>query len=165
MQGFSRIAAALILILKTSKKAKSKNLFKFKKTIGSLDFFISGAKLAFTKLWQMFFKALILHYFDPEHHIRNKTDVSDYATGGIFSQLISDNLSQWHLVAFFSQKMIPAENPQSADFRRFEPMTSGSLLLSKDDSSKDQVWNSWQWTFSHRWGFQDLKALSKRLST
>ena len=35
---------------KVQKIAKSKNLSKSKKTIGSLDFFILRAKLAFTKL-------------------------------------------------------------------------------------------------------------------
>ena len=36
-------------------------------------------------------------------------DVSGYTIGRIFSQLTLDNLGQWHLVAFFSQKIIPAE--------------------------------------------------------
>ena len=35
---------------KVQKMSKSKNLFKFKKTVESLDFLISRAKLAFTKL-------------------------------------------------------------------------------------------------------------------
>ena len=80
---------------------------KSKKT-GS-GFFISGARKAFTKLRQTFIKAPILHHFDPERHIRVEMDVSGYAIGGILSQLILDNLVQWHLVAFFSKKMIPAE--------------------------------------------------------
>ena len=56
---------------KSQKTSKSKNFFKskksskFKKTIGSLDFFNPRAKLAFTKLRQTFFKALILYHFDP----------------------------------------------------------------------------------------------------
>ena len=36
-------------------------------------------------------------------------DALGYAISGIFSQLTLDNLGQWHLVAFFSRKMIPAE--------------------------------------------------------
>ena len=53
---------------KDQKTFKSKKLSKSKKTVG-LDFFISGAWLAFTKLRQAFVKALILYHFDPEHHI------------------------------------------------------------------------------------------------
>ena len=34
------------------------------------------------------------------------TDVFGYAIGGIFSQLTSYDLGLWHLVAFFSRKMI-----------------------------------------------------------
>ncbi len=36
-------------------------------------------------------------------------DASSYAIDGILSQLTSDNLGQWHSVAFFSRKIIPAE--------------------------------------------------------
>ena len=57
----------------------------------------------------MFLKALILHHFDPKRYIRIEMDASSYAIGGVFSQLTLDNLGQWHPVAFFSQKMIPAK--------------------------------------------------------
>ena len=36
-------------------------------------------------------------------------DTSGYAISGILSQLTSDNSGQWHPVAFFSRKIIPAE--------------------------------------------------------
>ena len=49
---------------KIQKKSKSKNLSK-----STLDFFTSGAKLAFTKLRQAFFKASIFYHFNPECHI------------------------------------------------------------------------------------------------
>ncbi len=58
---------------------------------------------------QVFVKALIPNHFDPERHIRIETDAVGYAISGIFSQLTLDNLSRWHLIAFFSRKMIPAE--------------------------------------------------------
>ena len=90
------------------KVQKCKNLSKSKKAVGS-DFFIFGARLAFTELKQVFVKAPILYHFDPECHIRIETDASGYAIGKIFSQLTLDNLGQWHLVTFFSQKMIPAK--------------------------------------------------------
>lgn len=45
------IAMRLIMKLKKIKKGfKSKKLFKYKRTIGSLDFFIFGTMLVFTKL-------------------------------------------------------------------------------------------------------------------
>ena len=94
---------------KVQKLSKSKNLSKSKKTVRFLDFLTSGAKLAFTKLRQVFLKAPILHHFDPECHIRIETDASGYAIGGVLSQLTSDDLGQWHLVTFFSQKMISTE--------------------------------------------------------
>ena len=87
---------------KVLKSAKSKKMVW-------LDFLTSGAKLAFTELRQAFVKALILYYFDLEHYIRIETDVLGYAIGGVFSQLTLNNSGQWHLVAFLSHKMIPAE--------------------------------------------------------
>ena len=58
---------------------KSKNLSKSKKTVGSLDFLTPKARLVFTKLKQVFVKALILYHLDLEHHIWIKTDISGYA--------------------------------------------------------------------------------------
>ena len=86
---------------------KGQNLSKSKKT--ESGFFTSGVRKAFTKLRQAFIKASILYHFDPERHIWVETDVSGYAIGRIFNQLISDNLGQWHLIAFFSRKMISAQ--------------------------------------------------------
>ena len=87
---------------KVQKSSKSKNLSKS-------DFLTPGAKLAFTKLRQAFVKALILHHFDPKRHIWIEMDVFSYAIGGILSQLTLDDLGRWYPVAFFLQKMIPAE--------------------------------------------------------
>ena len=45
-------------------------------------------------------------------YIRIETNVLGYAISGVLSQLISKtspNLSQWHIVAFFSRKMIFAK--------------------------------------------------------
>ena len=62
---------------------------------------------------QAFTEAPILRHFDPECHIRIETDASGYAIEGVLSQLTSDHLTsdqgQWHPVAYFSRKMIPAE--------------------------------------------------------
>ena len=76
-------------------------------------FLTSGAREAFNQLRQAFIKAPILRHFDPECHIRIETDASGYAIGGVLSQLTSDHLTsdqgQWHPMAYFSRKMIPAE--------------------------------------------------------
>ena len=79
---------------KSQKTSKSKNLFKSKKMIGSLDFFTPRVRLAFTKLRQVFVKALILHHFDPEHYIRIEKNVSGYVIGKVLSYLTLDNLGQ-----------------------------------------------------------------------
>ena len=71
---------------KTSKSKnlfKSQNLFKSKKT--ELDFFTFRARMVFTKLRQMFVRAVIFHHFDLEYHIRVEMDVSGYAISEILS--------------------------------------------------------------------------------
>ncbi len=70
---------------------------------------ISEAKQAFIKLRQTFVEALISNHFNLECHIQIEMDVSGYAIGAIINQLTLNNLSQWHLVAFFSKKIILAE--------------------------------------------------------
>ena len=65
------------------------------------------ATAAFRRLKDAFQSAPILVHFDPELLIRLETDASDFGVAGIISQLQSNN--QWHPVAFYSRKMIPAE--------------------------------------------------------
>ena len=65
---------------KTSKSKKSSK----SKTVGS-DFLTLGAKLAFTKLRQVFLKAPIIHDFNPECYIRIKRDTSGYIIGRVLS--------------------------------------------------------------------------------
>ena len=69
------------------KLSKSKNLFKSKEIV-RLNFFIFGARLAFTKLRQVFVKAPIFQHFDTKRHIQIETDASGYAIGGVFNQPI-----------------------------------------------------------------------------
>ena len=83
------------------------------------SFLTPKARSAFNRLRLSFTKAPILWHFDPECHIWIETDASGYAIGGVLSQLASGTspdrvvtktyLGQWHPVAFFSRKMIPAE--------------------------------------------------------
>ena len=77
---------------KDQKRSKSQKLFKSKKMVGSLDFFIPGTRPTFTKLRQVFIKALIFYYFDSECHIRIKINILGYAIDRILSQLILDDL-------------------------------------------------------------------------
>ena len=101
----------------SEKSVKSKKM----KSVHNLEkpkFLTSKAKKVFNRLRQAFTEGLILRYFDPECHIRIENDVSDYAIGGALSQLtpnqvilddiIGSNVV-WHLVAYFSRKMIPGE--------------------------------------------------------
>ena len=72
------------------------------------SFLTPNARQAFTQLRQAFTKAPILRHFDPECHICIETDASGYAIGGVLSQMTSET-GQWHPVAYYSRKMIPAE--------------------------------------------------------
>ncbi len=114
---------------KSKNSAKAKTLKFVKATSPGIvpearPFLTPEARLAFTRLRQAFTEAPILHHFDSEHHIRIETDPSDHAIGGVLSQLTSDqclsvsdehffsessDVGQWHPVAFFSRKIIPAE--------------------------------------------------------
>ena len=107
IQGFSKIAAPLTSMLKTTASYLA-DAEKTPKAPGNSNFLTPKAKLAFSRLRQAFTEAPILHHFDPERYIRIETDASGYAIGGILSQLTPDS-GQWHPVAFFSRKMIPAE--------------------------------------------------------
>ena len=75
--------------------------------------------MVFNHLGLAFTKAPILWHFDPKCHILIETNISGYAIGGMLSQLASEtrpngvviktDLGQWHLVAFFLKKIIPAK--------------------------------------------------------
>ena len=81
------------------------------KNLGSQSrlFLTSKIRKAFTKLRQAFVEAPILNHFDLKRYIQIKIDVFGYANSGILSQLTLDDLGQWHPVAFFSKKKIPAK--------------------------------------------------------
>ena len=104
---------------KSKKPSKSGNSPNFNAKEAGPSFLTPEARSAFNRLRLAFTEALILWHFDPECHIRIETDASGYAIGGVLSQLASGtspdgvvtktDLGQWHPVAFFSRKMIPAE--------------------------------------------------------
>ena len=146
---------------RVQKTFKSKNLFKSKKTVGSLDFLIPGAKLAFTKLTQAFFKALILYHFNSERYIQIETDVSGYAISEVLNQLILDDLGRWYPVAFFSQKMISAET-------RYETHDSELLAIVKAFKTWEHYLDSSQYEvlvfidYNNLWQFINTMSLSSR---
>ena len=99
------------------KSAKSKRM-KSAHNSEEPKFLTSKAKESFNRLRQAFTEAPILRHFDPECHIRIETDASGYAIGGVLSQLTPNQVTSddaigsnvdWHPVAYFSRKMIPAE--------------------------------------------------------
>ena len=151
IKGFSRIAALLTAMLKTTgssvasasriddgevvgsrgpgrsdtsrKSAKSKSRSKSghlgnNNNLEECKFLTPNAREAFNRLRQAFIKAPILRHFNPDCHIRIETDASGYAIGGVLSQLTPNQVTSdgaivsnvdWHPVAYFSRKMIPAE--------------------------------------------------------
>ena len=108
-----------------SKSEKSKKLLKsgnspnFNTTEVRPSFLTPDARTVFNHWRLVFTKTPILQYFDLEYHIWTETDASSYTIGGVLSQLIfgtspngvvtKADLSQWHLVAFISRKMILAK--------------------------------------------------------
>ena len=106
-------------LAKFKKPSESRNLPNFDAKKAGLSFLTPKARSAFNGLRLAFTKAPILQHFDPECHIWINTNALRYAICGILSQLASGtssdgvvsktNLGQWHLIAFFSRKMFPAE--------------------------------------------------------
>ena len=121
IKGFSRIAAPLISLLKTtglsdsvskvfranddeivgggSSRANETVRNSSKKSThtpniratGESNFLTPDAKKAFNHLRLAFIKAPILRHFDLESHIRIETNTSGYAIGGVLSQLNLDS--------------------------------------------------------------------------
>lgn len=88
-------------IVDVYKIAKSKSLIKPK-----AGFFILEIRLTFMKLRLAFIKAPILNHFNTKYNIQIKTDVLSYIISGIWNYLTSNNSAQWHLMAFYSEKII-----------------------------------------------------------
>jgi hypothetical protein len=96
---FSRIAGPLSDLLKGSKDGKKSGPFRL----------TEPAREAFRVLKEAFTKAPMLLHFDPEKPIRLITDASGFAISGILHQPADGPSGEWHPVAFWSRKMIPAE--------------------------------------------------------
>ena len=78
------------------------------------------ARLAFNQLKRTFTKAPILRYFDPKCHIRIEIDMSGYVIGSMLSQFTDSG--QWHLVAYYLQKMILAKTRYKTHDSKFLPI-------------------------------------------
>ena len=91
-----------------------------------MDFLTPEAKKTFIYLQKAFTKTPILRHFDSQRHIQIETHASGYAIDGVLSQMTSDQclsnhvtyedtdsfiskIGQWHLITFFSRKIIPTE--------------------------------------------------------
>jgi hypothetical protein len=100
---YAKITRALTELLKGSKQGKQNGPFIFDET----------AQAAFVKLIEAFTTAPMLVHFDPQKPIRVETDASGFAIAAILTQLVTlmgaASQAQWHPVAFYSRKMIPAE--------------------------------------------------------
>ena len=107
-------------LAKSGKKlSKNGNSTNFDATEDGPKFLTPNARVAFNRLRLAFTEASILWHFDSECHIWIETNTLGYAISGVLSQLTSGtnpdrivtkaNLGQWHLIAFFSRKMILAE--------------------------------------------------------
>lgn len=82
-----RLKTKRLKMTKLQKKNHQKT-FKFKKTVSSSEFLITGARLIFNKLRQAFVKILILYYFNLKRYIWIKIDALGYAISKVFNQLI-----------------------------------------------------------------------------
>ena len=98
IRGYSQLAQPLTTLLKGSKNGKKSG--DLSKEWGEPQ------REAFLTLLGAFETAPMLKHFDPERQSRVEADASDYALGGIFSQLYEDG---WHPEAFYSRQFKGAE--------------------------------------------------------
>jgi transposase InsO family protein len=101
IEGFSRITKPLNKLLEGMVNGKKPGRVKLE----------GAAAEAFRTLRVAFTKAPVLVHYDVDAPIKVETDASNFACSGILSQLQSTSTEnpQWHPVAFWSRKFIPAE--------------------------------------------------------
>ena len=97
IKGFSVIAGPITELLKGSVRGKKAGPFEWP----------DRAEKAKRQLCDTFATAPVLKHYDLNLRSRLETDASILGIAGIFSQLHSNG--NWHPVAFFSRKLIPAE--------------------------------------------------------
>lgn len=101
IQNYSKIIAPLTNLTKGAKNGKKPGPLAWG----------AGEEHAFRMLKAAFTQAPILRHYHPEAKLRMETDASQFAISAILSQLLADGESpaQWHPIAFWSRKLIPAE--------------------------------------------------------
>ena len=90
IDGFSRIVTPITSLLRKEQQFNWSEL----------------CQKAFDELKHHFTTAPVLRHFDPDLPIQIHTDASGFTISGIISQLHD---SHWHPIAFYSQKLSPAE--------------------------------------------------------
>lgn len=102
---FSQKAAPLISFIKELSKKRGKNSQDSNLTD---NFFLTlEAQTTFHLIKNAFTKASILQHFDYSLPTRVEIDASERTIGGILTQ--QDSEGRWHLCAYYSWKMHPAE--------------------------------------------------------
>ena len=101
---YSKVVAPMTSMLKGMQEGKKSGPFDFGE----------AQRKSFNALKQAFTGADVLVHFDPSKPIMLETDASGFAIGAVLSQQhvdINNPANQhWKPVAYFSRKMIPAEN-------------------------------------------------------
>ncbi|KAF4546986.1 Transposon Tf2-5 polyprotein-like protein 3 [Elsinoe fawcettii] len=93
---YSKIISPLNALMKGAKKGRKHGPF----TWGASE------QQAFEDIRDAFTRAPILRHYDPAAPLRIESDASKFAVAAILSQLFG---TEWHPIAFWSRKMIPAE--------------------------------------------------------
>ena len=70
---------------RNDRKSAKSDFLKPVRKVEEPSFLTPNARQAFIQLKQVFTEAPILQHFNPECHIRIKTDVSGYTIGGVLS--------------------------------------------------------------------------------
>lgn len=91
ISSFTKVAAPLIIILKTTSIISTRILYSIILT--------SNVKLAILQLKQVFSKATKFYHFDLKYYIKIKTDACKYIIGDIFSKLTPES-DQQHPIIF-----------------------------------------------------------------
>ena len=93
---YSKIVKPLTGLLKGSQKGKKNGPLVW----GDCE------EQAFHQVKQAFTNASVLRHYDPALRVRVESDASGFALAAVLSQLFD---AEWHPIAFWSRKMIPAE--------------------------------------------------------
>ena len=146
---YSHIVAPLTGLLKGSSQGKKSGPFEW-----PLE-----AAQAFRQLKQIFTTTPLLHHYDPSKKVRVETDASVFGIAAILSQ--PDENGHWRPVAFWSRKLIPAEQNYEthdqellaivASFKQWRHYLEGS-------SHPIEVWSD----HNNLRGFMGVKELNQR---